>query len=106
MASHSITEFSVKITSTKTEYPPNGKAYTNYLITVEETNKGSKWHLTQRYSDLNEFHHALKRQFSDLPGFPRFPGKKFTNQLDPAFLEQPRNALEPSPRAALLDQKR
>ena len=94
MASSNFSELKVNIDRTENVTPMGSKTYTNYIITFEDANRGAKWEIAQRYSDLNEFHHVLKKQFGDIAGFPRFPGKKFTNQLDPSFIEQRRAALE------------
>lgn len=87
-----LPELRVFIPDTETKGDP--KPFTVYKITIEAPSEGLTWRMEKRYSDLNDFHHTLKRVFKDVPGFPRFPGKKLIHALDPEFIESRRAALE------------
>jgi ankyrin repeat protein len=97
--------FKVAINRTITDVDDGGKEYTRYVLEIEDTSGGGdgkvddeartlRWTIRARYSDLNAFHQSVKKQFKSAPGFPRFPGRKFTGQMDPQFIEQRKRALE------------
>ena len=68
------------------------RPYTNYTIHLSVPAKGLHWTIVQRYSDLLQCHQHLVKTLPDV-AIPRFPGKKFLNQMDAAFIQQRKIAL-------------
>ena len=68
----------------------NVDGHIEYLVKVVSLEQG-EWQFKKRYSRLREFHEHLKKT---CPHIPHFPPKKLFGNMQPAFLQQRRKALE------------
>ena len=85
----SASQLSLRLSISSHENVSSGfRPYTNYTIELHWPHRAQHWRIVQRYSDLLQFHQQLLKSGVDPTLIPRFPGKKFINQMDPAFIEQ------------------
>lgn len=68
----------------------NVDGHIEYLVKVTTIEQG-EWQFKKRYSRLREFHEHLKKT---CPHLPHFPPKKLFGNMQPAFLQQRKKALE------------
>jgi len=68
----------------------NVDGHIEYLVKVVATEQG-EWQFKKRYSRLRDFHEHLRKA---CPHLPHFPPKKLFGNMQPAFLQQRKKALE------------